>query len=419
MVYNNKHRSVLISVGTELTEGYVQDIYLKYFGSLLKNIGFLLKKAVQIPDCFDFIQEELAEAVCSCETIFITGGLGPTSDDITSEVVAAVAEKELVFRPVVWQAILDRFKGRPVAESNKKQAMIPDGFSILENSGGTAPGFYGFIKNCLVFVLPGPPGELKPILEDQVLPVLSQKFQIPAKEYELICSVFALSESSLETFLRESAPSGVSWQTRLDFDKVILTLKSNDKENVELGFSRLRERTGLLRLCKGNVTISSILFNVLKNKKKSISFAESCTGGLMGKLITDLPGSSTVFPGGFVVYSNEAKAAFLGVKEESLERFGAVSKEVVKEMAEGALKAMKTDYSIAVSGIAGPGGGSEEKPVGTVWMGIAGNDIKTFVIKYNFSGDRNRIRVKTAITAFLNMEALILDQDSLDIIGKW
>ena len=417
-----KHSSIVISIGTELTDGLVQDVHLKFLAPYFKELGFQVIRGVQLPDFFGQVKAELEKAIDDCNILIITGGLGPTSDDITREIVAEIAGRELVFMDDLWVSMQQKFSGQKMAETNKKQAYIPENFTVLDNKWGTAPGFYGKIKNCLVFVLPGPPRELQPVFETGVLPVLTAAFPSGVINKELTASAFLIPESELEAGLQKCKIDGISWQTRLETDRIVFTVKCNaagditeyteTEGTIEIFYNRVENHfpRGLIR--KGNKDCALILFEALLKKRKTIAFAESCTGGLLGKLITDIPGSSDVFYGGFIVYTNQLKNVLLGVQPDILEKYGAVSEEVVIALATGVIDKVKSHYSIAVSGVAGPGGGSPEKPVGTVWVCIAGENqmIKTW--KYNFTGNRQRIRMKTAVAAFLNTESLILGIDN-------
>jgi len=407
-----KQSCIIISIGTELTTGQIQEAHLRYLAPYCKSMGFNIIRSIQIPDNLALMKSEMAKAIEDCELLFITGGLGPTSDDLTREVVAETAQQTLIFNENIWSDLIAKFQGQKIAETNKKQALIPSDFTIIPNQWGTAPGFYGNVKHCLLIVLPGPPRELKPMFESSVLRLLVEKFHYNPLEHEIACASFLISESELEAGFQKCQIAGISWQTRLESDRVLFTVKSADADKLHAFLERLESLFGKYFIRRSTKSSVEYLFAALQTQGKTIAFAESCTGGLLGKLITDIPGSSAFFKGGAIVYTNALKSSMLGVDSALIEKYGAVSIEVVSAMAQGIIESTESDFGIAVTGIAGPDGGSPEKPVGTVWIGIAGKNQEILTWKHNFTGNRERIRNKTAITAFLNAETVILAKDN-------
>jgi len=415
------HSCIIISVGTEIVNGTIQDKHLKYLAQKLGLYGFRIRKAVQVPDDIDTIRGELSGAVSSAELVILTGGLGPTSDDITRNAVASVAGVELKLDEAAWNKIQERLKGRNIARVNMVQAMFPKGFKGLDNPLGTAPGFAGRIGNSLVVTLPGPPRELDAVFNVGVVPLLETSFKISVTEGDTFgCSIFMTPESRLEEALRNCRVGRVVWGTRVTPYSIELYLRGGSPNERRKLFFCIEKKLGRIKVREGYVTPHSLLFKTLKEKGKSLVTVESCTGGLVGKLITDIPGSSNIFWGGFIVYSNKAKETSIGVDKELLDRHGAVSEEAVRAMARGALaRARGSNVAIAISGIAGPEGGTPEKPVGTVFIAVAQDNGKTDTRLFHFHGDRERIRRKAAITGLLFAENSILGGQWLDSDDRW
>jgi len=421
---DRERTAVLISAGTELTEGIIQDGHVRFLSSELTALGFQVRRGVQVPDDRDLFRAELDRAVADARLVIITGGLGPTSDDLTREIVAEAAGVPLDFHQEAWDALLARFAGRTVSDTNRKQALAPRGFPLLPNPNGTAPGFYGSVGDALVVALPGPPSELRPMFSASVVPLLTARFLAAGEGGELWGTALMVPESSLEEALRTCAAAGpggegIRWGTRVDEDRIVFSLRGGAAEGREGLMDRLVQRLGRVRVRRGDTRPAQLLTEALLERNARVAVAESCTGGLIGKYLTDLPGSSRVFWGGFLSYSNEAKAKLLGVGEALLASEGAVSEAVVRAMAEGAVAASGAEAGIAVSGIAGPEGGSADKPVGTVWMAVAVKGAGCDARLFSFTGSRDMIRRRSAVAAMLFAEARLLGREFLDTRGKW
>lgn len=414
------HKTVIIiSVGTELTKGKTQEKHLKFLASQLGLMGFEVAKAVSVPDNYAIMHEEIKHAVNNCDLLIITGGLGPTSDDITREVIAEVSGSSLYFRDDVWVSIQKRFHGRKIADVNKKQAMFPENFYVLENSAGTAPGMAGWIGKTYVAVLPGPPRELEIVFDSSLVPVLEKYFNFSLADNSLICSAFMTPESVLEESLRKNKIGKVNWGTRVSGDHIEFHLKDGSNKERQEMFKSLKADLGELIIRIGDTTPAEVLSNALRSIGDKLVTAESCTGGLLGKLITDIPGSSDVYWGGYITYSNNAKENILGIPASLIEQYGAVSRDVCEKMAQEALRFSNADVSIAVSGIAGPEGGTHNKPVGTVWIAVL-NKKDDFEVKlFHFSGSRASIRMKTAVSSFLLSEKMLIGNEWLDRYQSW
>ncbi|MGB0291719.1 MAG: competence/damage-inducible protein A [Luteolibacter sp.] len=371
-------RIEVINTGTELLLGGRLNTHGAWLGQELFKIGLRIERQVTVPDG-DAIREALADAVKRADAVLVTGGLGPTSDDLTREITAEVLGLEMMEDEAALRSMEAFFaqRGRTMADSNRKQAMNPVGADVLPNGQGTAPGVYvpprlNGRANCAVFLLPGPPRELYPMFEDEVShrlralsgveivhPVLELKFtgigesdfhqQLDAQLADIDDLEFGYCAHIGELDLRLIGPDSALERARsLILDHYASHLISDDGSSLEATVVRLLTEQG-----------------------KTLSTAESCTGGQISQRLTDVPGSSAAFTHGYVTYANEAKMEMLGVSGESLIQCGAVSETVANEMSAGALEKSGADLAVAVTGIAGPAGGSEQKPVGTAWVSVA------------------------------------------------
>lgn len=399
-------RCAILSVGTELTEGKIQDTHLRFLGRELASRGAHLERCVHLPDERDAFRAELRRLASDMDLVFVTGGLGPTSDDLTREVVAEAAGVELVYHPQVWADLERRFAGRKLAEANRRQCYAPRGFELLPNRHGTAPGFLGRVDRALVVALPGPPRELEPMFAEVVVPRLGDHLATSSPA-EVVGTAHLVGESLLEDAFRACAVAGVRWGTRIADDRIAFYLRGGDDSAREAFYAALVRRVGETHLRRGDRGAAEVLTDALRSARARLAVAESCTGGLLSTWITDLAGSSDVFSGGIVAYSNDLKTALLGVPARTIEAHGAVSEEVALAMAVGALPLGPSDWSIAVSGVAGPGGGSEDKPVGTVWIGVASREGTRRARRFYFPGSREAVRRRSASAACIFAECLI------------
>ncbi|MDR1418327.1 MAG: competence/damage-inducible protein A [Endomicrobium sp.] len=401
----------LICTGSELLSGTL-NTNASFIGSRLCNIGQELYLFTDVGDKKEDLKSVLNNAIGRSNIIIITGGLGPTFDDITVEAVSEYLNIPIYNDKKVLQNIKDYFFkiGKCFPEINKKQANIIKSAKVLENRFGTAPGqmlHFDFqdadkkIRKTL-FLLPGPPREMKPIFNENVEPFL-RSYSIGIKKN---CSVgvFGMAESEVEELIKpiiEEARFG--YDNKVEFgilaNDSIVTLKFSVSGQDEIFIDELINKLKLnfSDVLKDNVfgfdddSLASVVGKLLTSKKKTISFAESCTGGKLSSAITDIAGSSLYFKDSLVTYSNESKIKLLGVKEDTINNFGAVSEQAAKEMAESILKLSNTDYGLSVTGIAGPGGATKEKPVGLVYIGLADKK-KTKTFKFIFNGLREQIR---------------------------
>ena len=372
--YDDGMRIELITTGSELLLGQVLNSHPGYLSGRLAMLGLELARQTAVPDGREAILEVLGEAWRRSDLIIVTGGLGPTSDDITREVVAEFFQKPLEYHEAIHEKILGYFRHRNLTppELVRVQAMVPKGMEVLVNDVGTAPGFWWEEKGKMLAVLPGPPRELAPMFEKGVEPKLRGKAK--AAEGTRILRVYGIGESFVqekcEAELRKMGFTGVGYCARPG--EVDVRLRSAEAALLERGAEFIKKILGEAVYAEGSETMEEVVVRLARAARVKLATAESCTGGLVASRITDVPGSSEVFVGGWVTYANEAKVRELGVKEASLAKYGAVSAAVAGEMAEGARQRAGVDWAVAVTGIAGPGGGSPGKPVGLVYLGIAG-----------------------------------------------
>ena len=418
-------RARILSIGTELTDGQIANTHLRFLGSQLKSLGFRVVGGEQVPDELELILASLARSAAEAELVLVTGGLGPTSDDLTREAVARAAGVALEFRPELWQRLLERYAsgGQKPPESNRRQAFIPAGFQAIPNDWGTAPGFWGRLggspaaseggraQGALVAALPGPPAELEPMFAQRLVPLLAEHFPAAARGEELEATAVLIPESALEDALRRHRRGEVAWGTRVAEDRIAFRLLGGSGEEREAMLGSLQAQFGAARVRRGSLRPSESLLRVLEGRGERLALAESCTGGLASKMLTDIPGSSRVFWGGAATYSNDAKQRLLGVSPDILERYGAVSGEAALAMARGLLERSPAEMAVAITGIAGPEGGTPEKPVGTVWVCACHRDGRQLARRLHFPGGRDLVRRRSAVAGLLAAECLLAGLD--------
>ena len=379
-------RIEILNTGTELLLGSTANTHGTWIGQELVKWGLRVQRQMTVPDGIA-IEEALREAASRSDAVIVTGGLGPTSDDITREATAKVLGVELIEDEAALRSLKEFFtkRNKVMADSNLKQAEVLVGADVLPNANGTAPGIYapprlGGDPLCAVFLLPGPPRELYPMFHQEVLPRLKALAGVETISQVQELKFVGIGESdfheSLDDVLAEIDDLEVGYCARLG--EVDLRLIGSSEAIAE-GRRHAEENFGEFLVSDDGRDLETVVVHALAAAGIKVSTAESCTGGLIACRITDVAGSSEVFTHGFVTYSNEAKSQLIGVSEETLNAHGAVSVEVAEEMAAGALKQSGADLAVSVTGIAGPGGGSKEKPVGTVCLGLATKEgVKTF-----------------------------------------
>ena len=401
----------LIMVGTELLLGEVIDTNSAYLAQRLAELGVDLYYVSRVGDNRRRIAQLVNQAHQRADLIIISGGLGPTADDLTKEAVADAFGLELVLCGEALAEIEEHFRrlNRTMSENNKRQAYLPAGGKALSNPKGTAPGVLLELPDGkAVIMLPGVPVELKAIMEDSVIPYIQQKLgdENRAVIYSKILRFYGLGESAIDNIVQDIiaaqtnptiAPYAGSGEVRLR----ITAKAANESEALRLiepVERKLLDRLGPYFYGYGDEGLEVVAARLLLSRKKTVAVAESCTGGLISHKLTNVPGSSGYYMQGAVTYSNAAKTAVLGVDSRLLEQFGAVSRQVAKAMAEGVRQWAGTDIGLAVTGIAGPGGGSAAKPVGLVYFGIGyPGGAKAF--RRQFAGDRLQVKERAALAA--------------------
>ena len=416
-------RVELVSVGTELLLGDIVNTNTAYLSKELAALGFGVFRQTTVGDNRERLLKTLESAFLENDTVIITGGLGPTDDDITKECAAEYFGREFYFHEYSWVKILERLtrSGRNIiTENNKKQAMIPEGAIVLENYCGTAPGIIIEENNKRIILLPGPPREMRDMFEKSVKPYL-EKFS--SKQFiSKYVRFYGIGESLLETKIKDIMDNQTNPTLALyaKTGEVLLriTVSGNDRAECEdlirKQLDEIEKRVGEYIYLVGDEDISStqtemntVVANLLIENKFTISIAESLTGGKISSMLVEKSGISEALLEGVVCYSNKSKIDTLGVREETLEKFGAVSEEVAKEMVLGVEKRLGADFAVATTGIAGPNSDGSGKPVGLVYIGIyAQGDIS--VKECLFTGDRELIRYRTSVEALEEVRRNIL-----------
>ena len=413
-------RAEMISVGTELLLGQIVDTNAPYLSTVLSALGIDVYYRITVGDNAARLAETLRTALSRADLVITIGGLGPTQDDLTKETIAKVLGEQMVMdteSEKVIRAFFER-RGLQIAQSNLKQALKPETGMPMPNSVGTAPGVIVEKAGKIVIALPGPPGELMPMVEKSVIPYLSQKaLGAPTVLVSRILKVVGIGESAAEEkvkdLLSNRNPTIAPYAGAGEVQFRISAKASNREEALELiaGLEqKARERLGEFIYGVDEETLESVVVHALIERKLTLVLAESCTGGLIAHRVTNVPGSSNTFLAGIVSYSNRAKSDFLDVPEDLIYTHGAVSPEVAEAMANGAAARTGADITLGVTGIAGPGGGSAEKPVGLVYIGLRTPD-GTSATKNVFGGSRTEIKLR-ASQAALNLVRTWLLRDA-------
>ncbi|MGA2383865.1 MAG: competence/damage-inducible protein A [Gemmatimonadales bacterium] len=417
----------LLTVGTELLLGYTVDTNAAQAGRLLADAGVRVTRRATVGDDAEAVRDAAAAALERTGTVIVTGGLGPTADDLTREAVAALFGRRLIRDPAILQALEARFAklGRgPMPESNARQADVPEGATVLPNRWGTAPGLWLEGEGArLAVLLPGVPVEMRGLLEAEVIPRLIERRthgRTDAQTHgaadagagpEIIRSrtlrTTGISESALADRVGDPArlvgPNvTVAWLPSPEGTDLRLTAWGLPAAAADAALARavaaVRPLAGAHCYGEGDADLAALMLTELERRQCRLAVAESCTGGLIGERLTAVPGSSRVFVGGVVAYANEVKLDLLGVSADALAAHGAVSEPVAREMASGIARTLGTEAAVAVTGIAGPDGGTEEKPVGTVWIAALWQG-KVRAFHYVFPGERDVVRRRAAQAA--------------------
>ena len=396
----------LLSVGTEILLGEILNTDAQFLSASLAELGIDTYFQTVVGDNAKRLSDALQLALSRSSIVIASGGLGPTPDDITKEVIADVMGEKLVLHEESLERMKAYFKknNRQMPESNIKQAMMPENSIILQNNCGTAPGCIIEKDGKIVIMLPGPPNELTAMYKESVVPYLSKKTE--EKLFTKTYHIFGMGESKVAEIFSDLMESGtnpsVAPYAKTSEVYLRLAVKAKDEAEAALAMQKTEERIkgelGDLIYSEDGKSLNEVAVSLLKKNGHRVSFAESCTGGLCAKMLTDVSGASEVFSESYITYANESKEKILGVSHETLERYGAVSEQTAREMAEGVKRISGADIGVGITGVAGPGC-SENKPVGLVFVAVS-FDGKTDVLKLTLTGSRDRIRYVTCLNVF-------------------
>ncbi|MBX3244972.1 MAG: competence/damage-inducible protein A [Acidobacteria bacterium] len=414
--------SEIIAVGSELLTPEKTDTNSLWLTETLNEIGIEVMLKTIVGDDELRLLETIKDALKRSDVVITTGGLGPTEDDLTRQIAAKALGKELVFRQDIEDGIRERFKkmGREMSETNRRQAMVIDGSDVLKNDNGTAPGLLYEEDGKYLIVLPGPPRELKPMFTEQVVPRLkdlAEDFVVKRR----IIGVSGMGESVLDELVAPIYTQYSDVRTSILFNKthveihLYLKAENGDEANaiLEEMTAKMADALGIAVFTTKGESMEEVVGRMLFERGQTVSTAESCTGGLVGRRFTEVPGSSKYYMEGAITYSNDSKMKMLGVSAETIENHGAVSSQTAEEMAVGIRERSRTDFGISITGIAGPDGGTDEKPVGTVFVGYADAN-ETRSIKLTVPGDRYLVRWRTSQAALDYLRRQMLKQRGRD-----
>lgn len=394
-----KKIAAIVGIGDEILKGKICNTNAQWLGRELHKFGITLKTIINVPDELKSIENELLNLSQQVDLVFISGGLGPTDDDKTKQAIANALNCELVMDEEVSAFLHNYFKkkGRKLNELNEKQAERPEKSIAHINYSGSAPMLEFKIQNCTYFAMPGVPYELKSLSEKYIFPKLNEISQVKPLIHSITFG--KIPESKLQqkiNKIKDKLSDAVNLAYYPSYGTIELRLETDEDKQLELDTTVIEIISNLRKylISEVGLPIEQALGKLLKEYNKTIGTAESCTAGGIASTLVGVSGASAYFQGSVLTYSNELKMKLLGVREKSLKGFGAVSSIVVEEMAENARKKLRVDYTISVSGIAGPSGGTPEKPVGTVWIGFS-SEKRTISKKFQFVTDR---KVNTALS---------------------
>jgi nicotinamide-nucleotide amidase len=407
----------VVAIGEELLTGATIDTNSVTIAKKLEPAGLRVARVTAVSDSSDAIADAVAAALERTRAVITTGGLGPTRDDMSKAAVAGVFGRELEFREDLWEALQRRWARRgKIPETNRVQAEVPRGASVFPNPRGTAPGLLLEDEALgLCIMLPGPPDEMEHILIESVVPYLAERAGSTAlRPYRRYLRTTGIAESAIAEKLGgrlDDLPVQVAHLPEIDGNDIRLTAWATDEAEVgdalDEATRRLRELLGLHVYAEREADLAEVVGDLLRERGLSVVVAESCTAGLIATRLTECAGSSDYFWGGMVVYDDRAKIELLGVSEETLKKHGAVSEAAAREMAEGAMRRSGAGCAIAVTGIAGPGGATDEKPVGTVWLAAHYGDVTEAKVRH-YPGTRDVVRIRAAQAGLDMLRRMIL-----------
>ena len=416
----------IISVGTEILLGNIVNTNAAYLAEKCAALGLSCYYQTVVGDNEKRLTETMKLARGRADILILSGGLGPTQDDLTKETAAKLFGKKLVRDPHTRERIQAYFKkrGKRVTDNNWKQALVPEGAIVLDNDNGTAPGLIMEVNQKTIILLPGPPGELKPLFEGRVYPYLQVKTdKVIRSQVVKICGV---GESMVESMIKDMIdvqknPTIATYAKTGEVHVRVTAEADSEKHALKLIKPVVNELKNRFQeniyTTNEEVTLEQSCVDLLLANELTISTMESCTGGMVAARLINVPGVSEVFKAGYVTYSNKAKRKVLGVKQSTLKKYTAVSAKVAEEMAQGVSLLTKADVTLSVTGIAGPDGGTEEKPVGLVYIGCSVKG-RTKVMEYHFDGSRMKIRESTVVAALTLLRQCVLEYFSEITFGK-
>ncbi|WP_017731761.1 competence/damage-inducible protein A [Nafulsella turpanensis] len=419
-------RAEILTIGDELLYGQITDTNAQWMSEKLSEAGIRVVRRTTVGDEEEAILHAFEEAESRADILLITGGLGPTADDLTKPLLSKYFNSPLKVHEDALENIRKIFarRGLELTERNRQQAALPESCRYIPNHHGTAPGMW-FDKEGKVFVaMPGVPHEMKHMMEFEIIPLLIRQFNPPAIFHRMV-RTSGIGESWLAEHIQEweeALPPNMklAYLPGLGEVKLRITAFGEHMEglqrNVDEEFHKLMPLIEQWVYGEGDDTLAKAVGQLLQKEGKKVAAAESCTSGFVGYTLTSVPGSSFYFNGSVVAYQNEIKESILGVKKETLEQYGAVSEQTAREMAEGARKVLKADYGLSTTGVAGPGGGSAEKPVGLVWIAVS-NGEQTIAKKLNFTKDRD-LNIRYTAAALLNLFRQTLVKNDWQRAGK-
>ena len=412
----------IITIGDEILIGQIIDTNSAWMAQQLNTNGAQVVRIDSIGDVYEEIQQTLDRSIANADVVLITGGLGPTKDDITKKALADYFNTEMEFHPASFERIVKIFErwGRTTTEAHRQQCYMPRNADLLFNKMGSAPGMWFEYKNTVIVSMPGVPYEMKYIMEYGVIPRLRERFPMQGILHRTIRTVGEGESRIAERIedIESSLPQHIklAFLPSLGTVRLRLTAKGKTAEalasDINLYSQQIDERIPELIYGYGSQKLEEVVGKLLKERGLSLATAESCTGGHIGHKITSIPGSSAYFIGGFVAYSNAMKVQQLGVQESTLEQYGAVSEQTVVEMVKGTNKILGSDITVAISGIAGPGGGTKEKPVGTVWIAV-GNLEKIVTKRLSIGKDRIKNIEYSSVQSLNMIRQFVIEQYNL------
>ncbi|PIR23804.1 MAG: hypothetical protein COV44_00920 [Deltaproteobacteria bacterium CG11_big_fil_rev_8_21_14_0_20_45_16] len=403
----------MLATGNELLDGSISDKHVQNFGGALRQLGLELSSVTIVPDNFEVLRKQLLTSMLRADVLLVSGGLGPTSDDLTLEVAAPTFGSRMTHSARAEANVLARLKRRGLMQlnaSHKKMCLIPEGSEVLSNEEGAAPAVAWQIGDKKIFFLPGPPIEFTHVLQQHVLPYLSSVAP-KMREYLFVYKIFGWPESELNELMKKfEIPHDVQvgYRTKIPENHIKLFVKASSREMAAERIAKLEgqivKAVGSKLFARDAISFEEAMLKKFIDQRMTISLAESCTGGLTTSLITSVPGSSKILDRSFITYSNESKVELLGVKATTLEEFGAVSEEVAREMAQGALEHSRASHAAAITGIAGPDGGTPQKPVGTICFAWATKEGSCRSQRVQLSFDRSMNQLYSAYLALFGFD---------------